>query len=186
MNIEEKSVHSGHRARMRSKLVAHGERIFDTYELLEMLLYNVIPLKDTNPIAKKLLASAGSLDKLLAEREDELMRIEGVGERTARLIHLVGYSDLVGEISSSHRPIYTFDNYKKAGSFFVKHLSLDRELMATMLFFDNSMRLVGMKNLKGRRFGSAETRAELFIDTALSSGATIALLGFTHRNTLAC
>ena len=72
MENEEKGVHSGHRARMRAKLVAHGARIFDTYELLEMLLYNVIPLKDTNPIAKKMLAAAGSLDRLLSLGEDEL------------------------------------------------------------------------------------------------------------------
>ena len=171
---------------MRAKLVAHGARIFDTYELLEMLLYNVIPLKDTNPIAKKMLAAAGSLDRLLSLGEDELMSIEGVGERTAKLVHLVGMADSVGEISSSARPRFTFDDYERSGCFFVKHLRENREYMATMLFFDNSMRLLGMKNISGTRFGSAETRAGLFIDTALSSGATIALLGFTHRGTMAC
>ena len=46
-------IHLGHRQRMKDKLSNHGARIFDTYELLEMLLYNVIPYKDTNPIAKR-------------------------------------------------------------------------------------------------------------------------------------
>ena len=171
---------------MRAKLVAHGARIFDTYELLEMLLYNVIPLKDTNPIAKKMLVTAGSLDKLLSLDEAELMRIDGVGERTARLVHLVGMADSVGAISSSIRPRYTFDDYERSGCFFVKHLHENRDYMATMLFFDNSMRLLGMKNISGTRFGSAETRSGVFIDTALSSGATIALLGFTHHGSMAC
>ena len=35
--------YKGHRSRMRAKLLAHGQRIFDTYELLEMLLNNVVP-----------------------------------------------------------------------------------------------------------------------------------------------
>jgi DNA repair protein RadC len=171
---------------MRAKLVTYGAKIFDTYELLEMLLYSVIPLKDTNPIAKSLLASAGSLDKLLSLDEEKLCEMDGVGERTARLLHLVGSADSVGSISAALRPRYTFDDYTMAGSFFVKHLREERELMATMLFFDNSMRLLGMRNVSGTRFGSAETRASVFIDTALSSGATIALLGFTHRGVLAC
>ena len=61
MYIEDKDIHKGHRARMRSKLESYGPRIFDTYELLEMLLYYVIPYRDTNPIAKRLLAAFGSL-----------------------------------------------------------------------------------------------------------------------------
>ena len=101
MNKEEKGVHSGHRARMRAKLVTYGAKIFDTYELLEMLLYSVIPLKDTNPIAKSLLASAGSLDKLLSLDEEKLCEMDGVGERTARLLHLVGSADSVGSISAA-------------------------------------------------------------------------------------
>ena len=60
--IDDSRVHDGHRGRMRSKLLAHGQRIFDTYELLEMLLYWVIPCRDTNPVAKNLLYAFGSLD----------------------------------------------------------------------------------------------------------------------------
>ena len=57
--IDDSRIHEGHRQRMRSKLLTHGQRIFDTYELLEMLLYHVIPYKDTNPISKRLLAAFG-------------------------------------------------------------------------------------------------------------------------------
>ena len=60
--IDDSRIHEGHRERMRKKLLKHGQDIFDTYELLEMLLYHVIPYKDTNPIAKRLLYAFGSLD----------------------------------------------------------------------------------------------------------------------------
>ena len=49
--IDNSKIHEGHRSRMLSKLSLYGQRIFDTYELLEMLLYRVIPYKDTNPNA---------------------------------------------------------------------------------------------------------------------------------------
>ena len=51
--IDDDKIHQGHRSRMRDKLTLHGQFIFDTYELLEMLLYQTIPYRDTNPIAKK-------------------------------------------------------------------------------------------------------------------------------------
>ena len=37
------NVHTGHRKRMKAKYTLHGADIFDTHELLEMLLYTVIP-----------------------------------------------------------------------------------------------------------------------------------------------
>ena len=54
-DLPDEKLHAGHRARMRRKFLSYGPRIFDTYELLEMLLYYAIPYKDTNPIAKRLL-----------------------------------------------------------------------------------------------------------------------------------
>ena len=84
------NVHQGHRQRMRAKLYTHGDRIFDTYELLEMLLYYVIPYKDTNPISKRLLERFGSLDGVLSARKNELAEIDGIGERAAGLISAVG------------------------------------------------------------------------------------------------
>ena len=95
--IAENKVHEGHRARMRSKLVSHGRRIFDTYELLEMLLYQVIPYKDTNPISKNLLYAFGDLDGVLSASCEELTSVCGIGDRAAEYISLVGrLSDIIG------------------------------------------------------------------------------------------
>ena len=60
------SVHKGHRSRMKEKLLTFGERIFHTYELLEMLLYYVIPYRDTNPISKALLKRFSGIDGVLS------------------------------------------------------------------------------------------------------------------------
>ena len=76
--ILDENIHDGHRGRMRAKLLSHGRSIFDTYELLEMLLYGTIPYKDTNPIAKRLLDRFGSLDGVLCAEEDELCSVETI------------------------------------------------------------------------------------------------------------
>ena len=52
----QKADHSGHRARMKKKLIANGIDAFEPHEVLEILLYYAIPQRNTNDIAKNLIA----------------------------------------------------------------------------------------------------------------------------------
>ena len=58
---EEPPHYTGHRARMRKKLLEAGAAAFQEYELLEMLLMYAIPRRDVKPYAKALLKEFGSL-----------------------------------------------------------------------------------------------------------------------------
>src|SRR6202008_1584479 len=55
----------GHRDRLRERFVAGGPDALPDYELLELLLFRLIPRVDTKPIAKALLARFGSLAEVL-------------------------------------------------------------------------------------------------------------------------
>ena len=83
-------VHGGHRSRMKEKMMHFGDQIFDDHELLEMLLYQAIPMRDTNPIAHRLLATFGSLEGVFQATKEELVLVDGVKEKTAELILSVG------------------------------------------------------------------------------------------------
>ena len=75
---------------MKARFSVYPESLSD-HELLEMLLYHVIPRRDTNATAHKLLRlSGGSLKKLAETDETVLKSIEGVGDEAARLIRLAG------------------------------------------------------------------------------------------------
>ena len=75
MSQKPSDIHKGHRQRMRAKLIRNSDRVFDTYELLEMLLYHVIPYKDTNPVSKNLLSRFGSLEGIFKASKDELTEV---------------------------------------------------------------------------------------------------------------
>ena len=49
--------HAGHRNRMRERFLKEGGASFEKHELLELLLYNTIPMQNTNVIAHRLLDS---------------------------------------------------------------------------------------------------------------------------------
>ena len=46
--------HAGHRNRMRERFLKEGGASFEKHELLELLLYNIIPMQNTNVIAHRL------------------------------------------------------------------------------------------------------------------------------------
>ena len=62
---EEKPHYHGHRDRLRERFVAGGPDALPDYELLELLLFRLIPRVDTKPIAKALIARFGSLAEVL-------------------------------------------------------------------------------------------------------------------------
>lgn len=80
--------HEGHRKRLYEKLKAGG--LLHDHELLEMLLFNAYPRKNTNPIAHKLLDTFGSMRGVFDADIEELCAVKGVGESTACYLKTVG------------------------------------------------------------------------------------------------
>lgn len=81
-------MHEGHRQRMLERIRSDPKGLQD-HELLEALLFNVIPRRNTNDIAHRLLDSFGSLEGVLRAGDGELMAIEGVGPSAAAYLKLV-------------------------------------------------------------------------------------------------
>lgn len=80
--------HSGHRERLRSRLLESGPDALADHELLEYLLMVAIPRIDTKPLAKKLIKEFGSLGGVLSADPQALTKIKGVRDTTAAAIKI--------------------------------------------------------------------------------------------------
>ncbi|WP_341761704.1 RadC family protein [Candidatus Tisiphia endosymbiont of Thecophora atra] len=69
----------GHRQRLRQRIIVSAENLAD-YELLEMILFFVIPRKDVKPLAKELLTQFGSLANLINTDKEKLLNIKGTND----------------------------------------------------------------------------------------------------------
>lgn len=98
------NIHAGHRQRLKNKASDFGLSAFNDHEVLELMLTYVIPQKDTNPLAHKLLNEFGSFYKVFEASEHELLKIDGVGKETARFIPFLGA--LTERIEKSKRSSY--------------------------------------------------------------------------------
>ncbi|MEQ8307526.1 MAG: DNA repair protein RadC [Hoeflea sp.] len=91
----------GHRDRLRRRFREGGDRALADYELLELLLFRLIPRRDTKPIAKALLARFGSLPEVLGAPVHLLTEVTGVGESVAtdlKLVAAIAHRMLKGEL----------------------------------------------------------------------------------------
>ncbi len=69
----------GHRDRLRERFVSNGPENMADYELLEMLLFRILPRRDTKPIAKEMIDRFGSFSEALSAPAPLLEEIRGLG-----------------------------------------------------------------------------------------------------------
>jgi len=84
-----KNVHEGHRERMIDRFLSHPDS-FSDHEILEVLLFEFIPRKDTNALAHSLISAFGSLTGVFEATKDQLLAVKGVGKSTATGIMVIG------------------------------------------------------------------------------------------------
>ncbi len=81
----EEGLHRGHRRRLRERANKHPDSLRDD-EVLELLLFGVLPRRDVKPLAKKLLEKFGGLGRLLHAENAQLAEFlgpTGIGMITA-------------------------------------------------------------------------------------------------------
>ncbi len=94
----------GHRNRLRNKLMENSDALAD-YELLEMILMQILPRGDVKPLAKMLIAHFGSLADVITAPSGQISEIKGAGLAVAtslKLIHQTSLYLLKHQIAKQH------------------------------------------------------------------------------------
>jgi len=89
-------LHTGHRERLRHKVMTSGTASLYDYEVIEMLLHFCIPRKDTKVLAKTLLAKHKTVQRLIYSEPEDLLEIPGIGENVVVFFKLL--QRLTGEM----------------------------------------------------------------------------------------
>lgn len=85
------NVHGGHRKRLRATIRRDPDLVsLSDFELLEALLSFIVPRRDTNPTAHRLLSEYGSVLGVLRAPADELGKRCGISREAAGLMPVLG------------------------------------------------------------------------------------------------
>jgi DNA repair protein RadC len=97
---------TGHRARLRQRLLEGGPDALLDHELVEYLLGLALPRRDTKPLAKKLIHEFGGFGALLSADGPSIAQIGGISEGAAAAIKIAQAAALrLLESGLSERPI---------------------------------------------------------------------------------
>lgn len=169
---------SGHRARLRQRVLSGGLAAANPVDLLELLLCYALPRTETRSLARRLL-EGGSLGGLLSRDPESLLDLPGVGPHTASLLSLVAriHRELVRE-TENRREICL--DPESLAPWFRSEIGLGEEERFAAVFLDQGRRIVGREVFPG----GSRTRTTLYprvlFEAALRRKATGVVLSHNH------
>ena len=132
------NLHAGHRERVLNKLLSNPSA-FSEHELLEALLFYFLPRKNTNELAHRLLRAFGSAEKVFNASSEQLLSIEGVGEKVAGALVLFG--QFLKSYSSKKKEQPYIVNLSCVKEFVENYFDLKFETFA-LLLLDKNRKLI--------------------------------------------
>ena len=173
------SIHDGHRQRLKNRFLAEGLDHFEEHQVLELLLYYVIPRKDTNPIAHALLERFGSLSQVLDAQPEELAKVPGMGDSAATFLSLI---TSVGRYYLVNRTLQEtiLPSIEKCGQFLVPYFYGRRNETVFILCLDAKCKVLCCKEMGEGSVNSAGVPIRRIVETALGANATSVILAHNH------
>lgn len=183
---QEKHLHAGHRERLRERFLKLPESLAD-HELLELLLFYVLPRQDTNDLAHALIEEFGSFHRVLEADAVHLQRVAGVGPSVAAYIKALGAAanryeaDKFKDADASQ----VFDTPARIARFLWPHFLGQRTERVYAMLFDNGMRLLDLLHVCDGSVSGAPFSVRRIVERAYMKGATGVILAHNHPGGLA-
>lgn len=175
----EKSIHQGHRKRVKEEFLARGLNGLPEHRILELLLFYAIPQGDVNPLAHRLVKQFGSLTGVFHATYEQLLEVGGIGPNAAVLLQLVPAvaaryleesSSLDGQLVSTWQ---FFDLLRPL--FFGQ-----RNELAYLVCMDGKNKLITTKKLGEGVANAVQITARKVLEAALTCNATRVVLAHNH------
>jgi DNA repair protein RadC len=179
VSLKDKPHYHGHRQRLRQRLLQGGIEAIKDYEALELLLAYAIPRKDTKPLAKALIEKFGSLRKVFEAEPEELLQVEGIGERTASFLKII---PAVFELSLKedilNKPV--FNSPDRVVDYLKVSMGGSSDEQFRVLFLDNQNRLIKEVIISEGTVDQAHVYPRKVLEKALNHRASGMILVHNH------
>ena len=173
-------IHRGHRSRMKQRFLQNGGKDFSDHELLEMLLFYVIPRSDTNELAHALLNEFGSLREVMCADPARIQGVIGAGKSTATFLSLLFTIRKRIDTQKYTSKKFVADSLYKVGNFFVDYFKdVGREEFCVMML-DSSLKLIECRSLSSGSASSTSLDLKALVRLAIISGAAHVVVAHNH------
>ncbi len=179
VSLKDNPHYHGHRKRLRQRLLQNGTEALRDYEALELLLTYSIARKDTKPIAKALLERFGSLRGVFEAEPEELLAVNGIGERTASFLKVIrAVFELSLKEDILNKPV--FNSPDAVVDYLKLSLGGAADEQFRVLFLDNQNRLIKEETITEGTVDQAHVYPRKIIEKALKYKASGMILVHNH------
>lgn len=171
--------HAGHRDRLRGRFVKSGAGAFEDYELLELVLFAIIPRRDVKPLAKKLLAQFGGMAGVMGASLEDLQSVQGLGENAAvflKTVHALTQRMLIGDVEK--KPI--LGSWQKLLDYCHVAMAHEKREHFRILFLNRKNQLIADEVQQTGTVDHAPVYPREIVRRALELGATALILVHNH------
>lgn len=138
---DQKPHYHGHRDRLRERFAKDNGAGLADYELLEILLFRILPRRDTKPIAKALIDRFGSFAEVLAAPPSLLTEIDGIGPTAVTDLKVIlAASQRVAKSKVKDRP--TLGSWNELLDYCHAQMAFENKEQFRILFLDKKNKLI--------------------------------------------
>lgn len=178
------SIHDGHRQRLKERFLREGLDGFTEIQILELLLFFAIPIKDTNPIAHGLLDQFGTLSRVLDAPVEKLMEVDGIKEHAATLIKLskaMGRSYDISRVKEKK----ILKSIDECGEYLSSFFKDRKNETVFLLCLDAKMQVLDCVEVGEGSINYASVPVRRVVEMALDIGASSVVLAHNHPSGIA-
>ncbi len=178
--MKKTELHKDHRSRMRDRFKKNGMLGFEEHEILEMLLFSVIPRRNTNDIAHELLSKFGDIPGVLTATVDELSSVDGIGSTAAERIRFL--CEFYDSVCAKTFDGMSLDSYDSAGMYAMLRMGLAPAESATVIYLDGDGVAISEEQLYRGKSKMTDDLPRNIAKMARSLSADGILLMHNHKN----
>ncbi|MFI3141427.1 MAG: JAB domain-containing protein [Clostridia bacterium] len=182
MANQDENVHKGHRSKTRKRFMASGFNGAPQHNILELLLFYGIAIKDTNFIAHTLIDKFGSIADVLQASEEELTSVANMSHDSALLLTMIlpthqRYSSIINTHCNELIDCEQICEYMR------NNYSLDTPKIYA-LCFNFKHNLIACLHLADEDLDNCDHILKNLLSLCLQTNAASVVLVHTHPNSL--
>jgi DNA repair protein RadC len=178
VSVDREKDSTGHRGRLRKRLLEAGPHGFHDYELIEYLLALTIPRVDTKPLAKRLIDDFGGIGPLLSASAETLRR-EGVSDAAIAALKIAEATALrMLEARFERQPVLS--SWDALGDYLHAQMAHRRTEEVRILFLNAKNVLMANEALWQGSVDEASVHVREVIARAIALGATALIIVHNH------
>lgn len=178
------SIHDGHRQRLKERFLRDGLDGFTDIQVLELLLFYAIPVRDTNPLAHALLERFGSLAGVMDAPVEKLMQVDGIREHTATLIKLSKAMGRCYDLSKQGE-LRILPTVEACGDYLKPFFKNRKNETVFLLSLDAKLKVLECREVGEGSINYASVPVRRVVEMALAAGASSVVLAHNHPSGIA-